>query len=87
MQTSADKNQIEALRLCEKWMADNAKAAFELGLTHGRSVATPWPAQDVMYVCLNAPRNYDWRKLHTKKIRQVYGAGFDVGAMHKSLGA
>lgn len=84
---AAIQSNTDSLRKCEQWLADNAKAAFALGLTHGRTTGKPWTARDVMYVCLNAPRDYDWRRIHSKKVRQVYGAGFDVGAAHKRLGA
>lgn len=83
----AISHQHSMLRFCEKWLANNAKAMFELGLSHGRTMSKPANSEDVMYVYLNAPRRYDWKKLHRLKIRQVYGAGFDVGAMHKRLGA
>jgi hypothetical protein len=56
-------------------LADCARAAFLLGLADGRQRSKPRRRDEVVEIARLA---YQRRKIHAAKIRQVYGAGFDL---------
>lgn len=64
-------------------LADLARLAFQLGLEHGRTRASPIDRH-----ALQAHLRDSWpdsanRIVHLRKLRQVYGAGFDISAILK----
>lgn len=65
-------------------LAALADKAFRLGLQHGRRMSGPVDAYQIMLLLGHADSQR--RKFHTKKLRQVYGAGFDISfAMHTGI--
>jgi hypothetical protein len=59
-----------------------AESAFGLGLAHGATRATPISSKqlkaDILSIYPSTADRYVWRKIHRLKLRQVYGAGFDI---------
>lgn len=62
-------------------LAVYASRAFRIGLAHGRKHAKPITANQLAYL-LELPAR---RIVHTRKIRQVYGAGFDIGTINSKV--
>lgn len=61
-------------------LSDIARAAFMLGLADGRTLSGPINSFKVLAFLETLPikANGDKLKMHRIKIRQVYGAGFDI---------
>ncbi len=59
-------------------LAAIADKAFRLGLHDGRTLRQPITADKLWGLLPQYPR----RVMHSVKIRQVYGAGFDIGSMN-----
>jgi len=59
-----------------------AGRAFRLGLEHGRTLSGPVDSVEVM-IHLNVTAHF--RIFHRKKLRQVYGAGFDISRQVKAV--
>ena len=53
--------------------------AFAMGLLDGRNQNTPKTAEELFAILTeNLTLRLDWRRVHHRKLRQVYGAGFDL---------
>jgi len=68
-----------AEQLSDARLGELAAFAFRRGLDDGRTTSNPKPAAEVWRLLMTgcaAPA--DRRIIHTKKLRQVYGAGFDI---------
>ena len=61
-----------------------ATMAFSLGLEHGRKHSRPIDSEALMHE-LRSTHHYkqeiEWRVIHRAKLRQVYGAGFDISSI------
>lgn len=67
-------------------LADFAGQCFRLGLSHGRreDMSTPITADALMAV-VPMLNQFDRRLYHKRKLRQVYGAGYDIArAMYRA---
>jgi hypothetical protein len=64
-------------------MTDLAGRAFKLGWDDARKGNTLRNRREVMQELFE--EGSDGRKLHTAKIRQIYGAGFDLSKMHQQI--
>lgn len=62
-------------------LADIARAVFLQGLRDGATLSAPHTAEHLMFWL----PPYDHRIGHKKKLRQVYGAGFDIAAMMRRV--
>lgn len=59
-----------------------AEMAFGLGLEHGRKRSKPIDSErllgDLKLAYLHSSADVEFRVIHRLKLRQVYGAGFDI---------
>ncbi len=62
-----------------------AGVAFALGLEDGKVHSAPRSSEWLMRRLRNdySEEDYTWRIIHRKKLRQVYGAGFDISKIIK----
>lgn len=67
----------------DKW-ADVAHAAFILGMEDGLVLSKPRTAATIINQLPPIP---DGRMVHTHKLRQVYGAGFDIAQSNARIRA
>jgi hypothetical protein len=69
-------------------ISTHAGIVFNLGLKDGASGARIKNADEVMKALqVECPkfRTGEWRVFHTKKVRQIYGAGLDVAKAHRRI--
>lgn len=59
-----------------------ATKAFELGMADGRKVG-PGPRNRQQLMTTILPANASFRVFHSKKLRQIYGAGFDIVRLNR----
>ena len=62
---------------CEQW-TDLASRAFALGYQDGLRLSTPKTSRMIVTLLM---AHMERRVVDRRKIRQVYGAGFDLGKM------
>lgn len=68
-----------------------AETAFNMGLLDGMARSNPRSSRKIMDQLYQAfPlmwEEYSWKVFHRYKLRQVYGAGFDMARMHQTIAA
>lgn len=64
----------DMVEMTDDVLCDLAREAFKMGLEDGRLLANPISARKLWEVL----PWHSQQRFHTKKMRQVYGAGFDL---------
>ena len=73
----------DMVEMSDQELAGVAAKAFLIGLKDGRELAGPITADKLMMALPGHPH----RIMHSKKLRQVYGAAFDIMKGHARIKA
>jgi len=83
--SAIDKSLTEIARR----ISMNAGVIFNLGLKDGASGTRIKNADEVIKALEKEGATFhiteEWRGFHTKKVRQIYGAGLDVAKAHRRM--